>query len=248
MVMMTRINGLAAGVASLCLALGLGAAPAAAQPANCDAYKVDTSLLNISREAGGVTYKDALFDGDTVCVPQQQSVNGAAWGYVAQKVEANDTRTLVDGWAPMQYLQKLGPGGQAAAAPPAAPAAPPAPPVQSAPPSQAAPAQTAAMPGPAIRPEDMLRFDQPIPFGPFPVNGHSIAEMIQSTPLFSPIDGVDESVWKKECKNCHQWNKDRMCQQGATYVQVPKNVLRVSHPFGGVFKIALMRWAKSGCQ
>jgi len=26
------------------------------------------------------------------------------------------------------------------------------------------------------------------------VNGHALAEMIQSTPLFSPIDGVDESV------------------------------------------------------
>jgi hypothetical protein len=232
----------------LCLALGLGAAPAAAQPASCDTYKVDTSLLNISREAGGVTYKDALFDGDTVCVAQQQSVNGAAWGYISQKVEANANRTLVDGWAPMQYLQKIG-AGQAAAAPPAAPAAPPpAPPAQPAAPGQAAPAPTMAMPGPPIRPEDALRFDQPIPFGPYPVNGHSIAEMIQSMPLFSPIDGVDESVWKKECKNCHQWNKDRMCQQGATYVQVPKNVLRVPHPFGGALKIALMRWAKSGCQ
>jgi hypothetical protein len=243
MVMMTRLSGLAA----LCLAVAFGAAPASAQGANCDAYKVDTSLLNISREAGGDTYKDALFDGDTVCVPQQQTVNGAAWGYVAQKVEANDSRTLVDGWAPMQYLQKIGPG-QTAAAPPVAPAAPSAPPVQSAPPSQAAPSPTVAMPGPPIRAEDMLRFDQPIPFGPFPVNGHAIAEMIQSTPLFSPIEGVDESVWKKECKNCHQWNKDRMCQQGATYVKDPKNVLRVPHPFGGALKLALMRWAKSGCQ
>ena len=243
MVTMTRLNGLAVGLATLCLALGLGAAPAAAQPASCDTYKVDTSLLNISREAGGVTYKDALFDGDTVCVAQQQSVAGAAWGYISQKVEANASRTLVDGWAPMQYLQKIG-AGQAAAAPPATPPAAPPP----APGQAATPAQTTAMPGPAIRPEDMLRFDQPIPFGPYPVNGHSIAEMIQGQPLFSPIDGVDESVWKKDCKSCHQWNKDRMCQQGATYVQAPKNVLRVQHPFGGVFKIALMRWAKSGCQ
>jgi hypothetical protein len=236
----------------LCLTLALGATSAAAQVANCDTYKVDTSLLNISREAGGDTYKDALFDGDTVCVPQQQTVNGAAWGYVAQKVEANDSRTLVDGWAPMQYLQKIGPGGQVAVAP-SAPVAPPVAPSQPAPyqaaPGQAAPpTEATAMPGPPMRPEDLLRFDQPIPFGPFPVNGHSIAEMIQSQPLFSPIDGVDESVWKKDCKNCHQWNKDRLCGQGATYVKDPKNVLRVPHPFGGALKIALMRWAKSGCQ
>jgi hypothetical protein len=30
-------------------------------------------------------------------------------------------------------------------------------------------------------------------------------------------------------------------------VQAPRNVLRVQHPFGGALKIALMRWAKSGC-
>lgn len=243
MIMMTRFNGIAAGLAALCLALAFGATPASAQGAGCDTYKVNTSLLNISREAGGDIYKDALFDGDTVCVAKQQDVNGTAWAYISQKVEANNALTLVDGWSKLEYLQKTGPG-QAAAAP----AAPPAPPVQSAQPSQQAPAPTAAMPGPPIRPEDALRFDQPIPFGPYPVNGHSIAEMIQSQPLFSPIEGVDESVWKKDCKNCHQWNKDRMCQQGATYVQDPKNVLRVPHPFGGALKIALMRWAKSGCQ
>jgi len=240
MVTMARLNE----VAALCLALAFGAAPAWAQGADCDTYKVNTSLLNISRDAGGDIYKDALFDGDTVCVAKQQNVNGVAWAYISQKVEANNSRTLVDGWTRMEYLQKAGPG-QAAAAPPAAPAAPPAP---SASPSQPAPAPTAAMPGPPIRPEDMLRFDQPIPFGPYPVNGHSIAEMIQSKPMFSPIEGVDETVWKKECTNCHQWNKDRLCEQAKTYVQAPKNVLRVPHPFGGVLKIALMRWAKSGCQ
>jgi len=237
--MITRAGGLAA----LCLALLSGATAASAQGANCDAYKVDTSLLNISREAGGTIYKDALFDGDTVCVAQKQDVAGVEWSYIAQKVEADGSRTLVDGWSPTQYLQKAGGAAGAATAAPPVQSAPPA---QSAPPGQ--PAATAMMPGPPIRPEDMLRFDQPIPFGPYPVNGHALAEMIQSTPLFSPIEGVDESVWKKECKSCHQWNKDRLCQQGATYVQAPKNVLRVQHPFGGVFKIALMRWAKSGCQ
>jgi hypothetical protein len=38
-----------------------------------------------------------------------------------------------------------------------------------------------------------------------------------------------------------------MCEQGATYVTAPKNVLRVPHPFGGALKLAIMRWAKSGC-
>jgi hypothetical protein len=248
MVMTARLNG----VAALCIAVACSAtgwAPAWAQGANCDPYKVNTSLLNISREAGGDIYKDALFDGDTVCVAQQKNVDGVAWGYISQKVEANKSETLVDGWARMEYLQKAGPGEAptAAVAPPAQPAQP-APPAQAGPSSEPAPSAAAAMPGPPIRPEDVLRFDQPIPFGPYPVNGHSIAEMIQSKPMFSPVEGVDESLWKKDCKTCHQWTKDRLCGQARTYVQVPRNVLRVQHPFGGALKIALMRWAKSGCQ
>jgi hypothetical protein len=79
------------------------------------------------------------------------------------------------------------------------------------------------------------------------VNGHSLKEMIDNVPLFSPVEGLDESLWKKKCTTCHEWNQDRLCQQGATYVQTPRNVLRVPHPFGGALKIALMRWAKSGC-
>ena len=98
-----------------------------------------------------------------------------------------------------------------------------------------------------MRPEDVLHFDQPIPFGPFPVNGHSINDMINTVPLFSPVEGLDENLWQKKCTSCHQWNKDRLCQQALTYVRQPRNVLRVSHPFGGTLKLALMRWAKSGC-
>ena len=80
------------------------------------------------------------------------------------------------------------------------------------------------------------------------MNGHSIKEMIESTPLFAPIEGLDEALWKKKCTTCHQWNKERLCEQGGTYVKDPKYVLRQPHPFGGALKLALMRWAISGCQ
>jgi hypothetical protein len=216
-----------------------------AQDANCVRYTVDTSLLNISQQAGGDIYKDALFDGDVVCVAQQQNAGGKVWAYISNKVEQGNDRTLVDGWAPLEYLKAS--ASDAASAPPPA-AAPPPPAVAVAPPaaapSAAAPPKVA---GPPIRPEDILRFDQPIPFGPFPVNGHSLKEMIDSTPLFPPIEGLDESLWKKKCTSCHQWEQASLCQQGATYVQAPRNVLRVPHPFGGALKLALMRWAKSGC-
>jgi hypothetical protein len=231
----------------ICMAALVYAATAAsAQDANCVRYTVNTSLLNISQQAGGDIYKDALFDGDVVCVAQQQNAGGMAWAYISHKVEQGDSLTLVDGWAPLQYLAKAGASDATSAPPPAA--APPPPAVAANPPaaapSAAAPSKVA---GPPIRPEDVLRFDQPIPFGPFPVNGHSLAEMIESVPLFPPIEGLDESLWKKKCSNCHQWDKARLCDQGATYVQAPRNVLRVPHPFGGALKIALMRWAKSGC-
>ena len=100
-----------------------------------------------------------------------------------------------------------------------------------------------------MRTEDVLRFEQPIPFGPFPVNGKSIKQMIEEhSPLFPPIEGLPDELWKKNCTACHQWNQARLCAQGKTYAKTPRYALRHQHPFGGVYKIALMRWAKSGCQ
>jgi hypothetical protein len=240
--MNARVIGFAAFV------LALGAGPSAFAQGACDLHRVNTSLLNISHQPGGETYKDALFDGDSVCVAQQQAVGGRQWAYIASKVGAGDARTLVDGWAPMDYLQRAAPG--AAAAPPAAapaptPQPPPAAAVPGAVPGGGAVAGSIA--GPPIRPEDTLRFDQPIPFGPFPVNGRSLRELIDMIPLFSPIEGVEEALWKKNCTACHQWDQARLCEQAATYVANPKHALRVPHPFGGSLQIALMRWAKSGC-
>ena len=93
-----------------------------------------------------------------------------------------------------------------------------------------------------------LRFDQPIRSGPYPVNGLSIKQLIESVPLFPPIEGLDEALWKKPCSSCHKWDKERLCQQGKTYVNAARYVLRQPHPYGGPFKVALMRWAKSGCE
>ena len=226
----------------LCLAFVCGAGAALAQDANCTLYKVDTSLLNISKEPGGNIYNDALFDGDVACVTRMANVNGIDWGYIAYKLEGS-ARTPVEGWSSLQYLRQM-------SAASTAPAAPVAPPPQAAAPAPAAPQASAAPPSGAaapIRPEDVLRFDQPIPFGPYPVNGHSIAEMIDNIPLFPPIEDLPEDLWKKKCTSCHQWNQARLCEQAATYVKAPRYVLRVPHPFGGTLKLALMRWAKGGC-
>jgi hypothetical protein len=222
---------------ALAAALVFGAGAASAQDA-CTMFKVNTSMLNVAKDAGGHIYNDALFDGDTTCVTRRTSVSGEEYGFISYKLEGS-TRKPVEGWAALRYLQALAPG----AAPPAA-AAPAAPAPAAPAPSVAAPAPGKA---PPIRPEDVLRFDQPIPFGPFPVNGRSLKEMIDTEPLFSPLDGLPEELWKKKCTTCHQWDQARLCAQGATYIQSPRNVLRVPHPFGGALKLAMMRWAQSGC-
>jgi hypothetical protein len=250
-----RLNGRSLMIARIVLGLALACvASAASAQDGCTFYKVNTSLLNVSKDPGGDIYNDALFDGDTACVTRLANVKGSDWAYIASKVEGTN-RTPVEGWAALQYLQ---PTASDAASAPAAPAAPP--PVAAAPPpmapaAPAAPGAGAGASAPAASPnatatarlEDMLRFDQPIPFGPFPLNGHSLKEMIDTVPLFPPLEGLEESMWKKNCTSCHQWNQQRLCEQGATYVQMPRNVLRVPHPFGGALKLALMKWAKSGC-
>ena len=223
---------------ALTLTLACGAGAASAQE-TCALYRVNTSVLNISKEAGGILYNDALFDGDNACVTRTVNVKGVDWAFISHKVQGQKF-TPVEGWAALQYLQPV-----PASPPPAAGSPPPAAGATPAPPGAApspAPGATAA-----IRPEDVLRFEQPIPFGPYPLNGRTLKQLIDSVPMFPPIEGIDESLWKKNCTGCHQWNQARLCEQAKTYVETPRNALRVPHPFGGTLKIALMRWAKSGC-
>jgi hypothetical protein len=237
-----------------CLALVCGAGMASAQEQACTMYTVNTSMLNISKDAGGQIYNDALFDGDKTCVTRLKNLGGTDWAFISYKLDKGNAHTPVEGWAALQYLQQT--SGAAASAPPAdAAAAPPpaaaAPPAAAERPAAAAPPSAPVTPSGAAataRPEDVLRFNQPIPFGAFPVNGHSIEEMIDQKPFFSPVEGLDESLWKKKCSSCHKWNQERLCEQAKTYVKQPRFVLRVQHPFGGTLKLALMRWAISGCQ
>jgi hypothetical protein len=75
----------------------------------------------------------------------------------------------------------------------------------------------------------------------------SILRSLLSYTIGSP-NCLRRRLWKKKCTSCHQWNQARLREQAQTYVQAPRNVLRVPHPFGGTLKLALMRWAISGCQ
>jgi hypothetical protein len=80
------------------------------------------------------------------------------------------------------------------------------------------------------------------------VQGQSIEQLARGIPQFPPFEGLPENTWKKNCQSCHQWDRQALCEQGASYAKNPRSALRHPHPFGGAYKAALMRWAKSGCQ
>lgn len=218
----------------LCVAAIFGGLAAAvpgwradAQEPDCRFFRVQADGLIIAKEPSSeAIYIHILDKDDIVCVTRDQQVGDGSWGFIAHKLAKPNQRTPVEGWGDMRSLQPATPAEVAAVSDPAPLAAT----------SGAAPAE-----------DVVLRFSVPLDFGPRPVNGHSLEELIKGVPLFPPIEGLDESIWKKNCTSCHKWDRQTLCEQGATYVKNPKSVLRHPHPYGGAAKIAMMRWAKSGC-
>jgi hypothetical protein len=96
--------------------------------------------------------------------------------------------------------------------------------------------------------DDIIRFNLPLTTSPAPINGHSFAELIHGTPLFPPIEGLEQSVWQKQCTSCHKWTQKTLCDQAMVYLKDPKAAFRKSHPYGGPEKVAMIQWAKTGCQ
>jgi hypothetical protein len=183
--------------------------------------------------------------GEIVCVTREQKAGDRDWAYIAYKIPTPNARTPVAGWTDLRALKPLSPEEIAiitkalppapvAKGPPPAPA--PAPPRPPAPAAEAPPAN------------EVIRFTEPVPFGPYPVNGHSIEQLINGVPTFPPFEGLEESAWKRTCSSCHKWDRETLCEQGATYAKNPQSALRNPHPYGGGLKTVLMQWAKTGCQ
>jgi uncharacterized caspase-like protein len=102
---------------------------------------------------------------------------------------------------------------------------------------------------PKLASDAPIRFDHPIDFGDAAIDGKSIAELIKSKPLFSPVEGLDKSVWEgKHCDGCHEWNEARLCDQAKNFAANDVSVLRLQHPLGTRFKVALAKWAQGGCK
>ena len=126
-------------------------------------------------------------------------------------------------------------------------------------PSNAALPETSIAPPPAAAdtdgatqtmPQSDVSFDGPLTAPGTPVDGKAIAELIKGSPLFAPIEGLPDSVWKdKTCSNCHEWTKEALCTQGGTYSQpTGEGALAKKHPYGGAFKAALKTFAIEGCR
>lgn len=101
---------------------------------------------------------------------------------------------------------------------------------------------------PKLEQDRPVLFDLPVQFGDPAIDGKSIAQLIQGKPRFAPVEGLDKAVWDQHCSACHQWTKERLCEQAATYAKIDVSVLRLQHPLGTRFKVALGNWSKNGCQ
>jgi hypothetical protein len=95
-----------------------------------------------------------------------------------------------------------------------------------------------------------VAFDTPLTEVPDEIAGRSIADLIQGSPLYPPIEGLPEEVWKTQtCSHCHQWTREDLCTQAQTYVTAPaERTLSADHPLGPAFRGVLRVWAEGGCE
>jgi Caspase domain len=108
--------------------------------------------------------------------------------------------------------------------------------------------EVSAFPGGLIPGGQSITFYAPLSHGFGSVAGRSIAQIIEGSPQYSPIEGLSDNFWKeKRCNDCHNWTRAALCEQGQTYLtRSGEFALEKQHPLDG-FKHALSEWAGSGC-
>jgi len=104
-----------------------------------------------------------------------------------------------------------------------------------------------------VKPEPVLpetvTFSAPLTGLGEALSGKSIEQLLKGSPMFSPIEGLDEAAWKDvPCTACHSWTREALCEQSKTYLLAnAERALNKEHPLGGNFKLALLSWAKADC-
>jgi hypothetical protein len=114
-----------------------------------------------------------------------------------------------------------------------------------APPAPPAPAAPVASPPPAL-----VTYAGPLTTGEAEIIGRSIEQLASGSPLYPPIEGIPEAMWKGQpCSACHTWTRAALCDQGKTYLgPAAQRSLAKPHPYGHSFKQSLRDWAQGGCE
>lgn len=242
---MNRIIGICFVVLVAAATLLLNAGNPKAQ-ADCKLYTVNAPVLQVRKDSDtpGV-YVTALIQGDTVCVSDAPEVGPQRLGYVVHKAVDGGTPVAVGGWASLIFMTpqdnaNIAQSGSNADGSASQTTEPVAPAAQAPAPSQPATDAIAVL-------EGILKFTEPVPYGAHQVRGKSLKELVEGEPLFPPIEGLPESLWKKQCSSCHKWTAKLLCEQGQSYIPRAAEIFRHQHPYGGAYKLSLMRWSKTGC-
>lgn len=104
--------------------------------------------------------------------------------------------------------------------------------------------------GEASEPVGPVRWGEPLAGGAPEIVGKTIEQVFtENSPLFPPLEGLPEEIWKdQKCTTCHEWTRDRICEQATNYLNPDfADNLTKEHPLGGSFKANLKLWAEDGC-
>ncbi|SHH00721.1 caspase family protein [Marivita hallyeonensis] len=96
----------------------------------------------------------------------------------------------------------------------------------------------------------VVTFDTPLVAPGSIIDGILLSELTNLSPQFPPIPDLPEEFWKEQtCSNCHEWNRERLCEQSNVYLNLSgQRSLEKAHPFDGILKRNLRQWAAGGCQ
>lgn len=84
---------------------------------------------------------------------------------------------------------------------------------------------------------DIVTFTQALLSEVPEVSGRSIAELIGTSPLFPPVEGLPKEFWQgQSCSNCHQWTQASICEQANTYLSL--NMQRSLTKTASVWRVA----------
>lgn len=102
----------------------------------------------------------------------------------------------------------------------------------------------------AALPPAELTFTSLLTTGGADIIGKSLEQLITGSPLYPPIEGIPEELWKgQQCSNCHEWTQAALCTQGKTYLTASnERALTKTHPYGGGFKQTIRTWAENDCK